>query len=157
MSLSKLRELVMDREAWRAAAHRVAKSRTWLSNWTEVGVSIINLRFQLVWALCDASFSHLVEQDSSKLLSCAAFEGNHSTSPRPHCCFFGSCLSSVSASPSRPQLATVWTCSLELREGPRVWMKPIFCNQKMEAPERLFCPGIPQGPAQYHKAPRDIL
>ena len=34
MSLSELRELVMDREAWRAAIHGVAKRRTWLSDWT---------------------------------------------------------------------------------------------------------------------------
>ena len=36
MNLSNLRELVMDRQAWRAAVHGVAKSRTWLSDWTEL-------------------------------------------------------------------------------------------------------------------------
>ena len=36
MSLGKLRELVTDREAWRPAVHEVAKSWTWMSDWTEL-------------------------------------------------------------------------------------------------------------------------
>ena len=46
MGLGGLRELVMDREAWNAVIHGVAKSRTWLSNWTELkhnwGASLVD-------------------------------------------------------------------------------------------------------------------
>ena len=38
MSLSKLQELVMDREAWCASVHGVTKGWTWLSDWTELKI-----------------------------------------------------------------------------------------------------------------------
>ena len=48
VSLSELWELVMDREAWSAVIHGVARNRTWLSDWTEL---MMNLRINISWRL----------------------------------------------------------------------------------------------------------
>ena len=55
MSVSELRELVMDREAWRAAIHGVAKSQTRLSDWTELNMGTRNcyLWFQVCFLITD--------------------------------------------------------------------------------------------------------
>ena len=62
MSLSKFPEFVMNRDAWRAAIHGVAKSRTWLSNWTDWLTDFLwigsNLRFHTDWSLSPALSSH---------------------------------------------------------------------------------------------------
>ena len=52
MSLSELWELVMDREAWRAAIHGVTKSRTWLSDWIELTVTKIPLGLEVGIRVC---------------------------------------------------------------------------------------------------------
>ena len=50
MSLSKLWELAMDREAWHAAVHGIANSGTWLSDWTELINCMLNVCSFCCWA-----------------------------------------------------------------------------------------------------------
>ena len=60
MDLGELRELVMDREAWRAAVHEVAKSRTRLSDWTGLTVFIVmvnGILFYIYFWISDTTFT----------------------------------------------------------------------------------------------------
>ena len=57
MSLSKLRGIVKDREAWRAAVHGITKSRTQLSDWTTRKESCAVWTINLLWQPFPVSFS----------------------------------------------------------------------------------------------------
>ena len=79
MSLSKFQELVMDREAWRAVIHEVAKCRTQMSDWTELKVSqndqsIISTSYSVRFTgFSPISFLGSNFQKSSRMLSSSFF------------------------------------------------------------------------------------
>ena len=62
--LSRLQELVMDREAWNAVVHGFMKSWTWLSNWTELNWTEYRLE-ELMLKLKLQFFGHLIQRDVS--------------------------------------------------------------------------------------------
>ena len=75
MSLSKLQELVMDREAWHAAVYGVTKSWTWLSDWTEKlntvkGSSVVNEAEVNIFMEFPSFFDDPV--DVGNLISCSS-------------------------------------------------------------------------------------
>ena len=68
MGLGRLQELVMDRKLWHAAVHGVAKSQTWLSNWTELNETrVVGKGIQIFPTICTPP---LLGSIGSKLWEC---------------------------------------------------------------------------------------
>ena len=67
MSLSKLQELVMDREAWRAAVHGFAKSQTWFRDWTPSPPASCPQPLRLFWGGKSSLCCELVDGEEKTL------------------------------------------------------------------------------------------
>ena len=107
VSLGEVREMVMDREAWRAAIHGVTKSRTRLSDWTE----LIDFKFCPSEGLCcTCSSTPLSRCNGSRSRSGAdVCQSAHSQEQLAACRALSSCWDS--APPPDPLASTVWSPS----------------------------------------------
>ena len=83
LSLGELQQLVMDREVWRAAIHGVAKSRTWLSDWTELNWTYMQVRQQQLELDMEQQFSSVHFNHSVMSNSLQPHKLQHARPPCP--------------------------------------------------------------------------
>ena len=84
-------------------------------------------------------------QKSSKIVLCIFIEEKPGSCP--NAALFSWLLLPCHCTPSLPSLADLWTCTLELREGHRGWMKPYFLQTWKEGHGKTF---VPQCLAWFH-------
>ena len=108
MNVSKLWELVMDREAWRAAVHGVTKCQTWLTDWTDLNWSHVWLFVTRWTAACQASLSFTVSWSLLKLMSTeSVMSSNHLILCHP-LLPFSSVFPSIKVFSNEPALCVRW-------------------------------------------------